>query len=164
MVFNANGLLVGTIGGTSGLAGPSGLAFSPFVMGASVKGRIEQFGGDQIKVKSIGRLSYSPGTGRATLLLSETDDALVDAFGSDVLTFTGFEASEDATDKRRYFVGQQVSGSGLSDGLGTLGIELKGAVDDDTGRYEVKKYKGTLHRAGPYGVIDAKVKSSKKLP
>lgn len=164
MVFNDNGLLVGTIGSTSSLSGPSGLAFSPFVIGANLSGRIEQLGGDQIKVKSKARLSYSPGTGRATLLLTETDDELTAAFGSDVLTFTGFEGSEDDTDKDRSFVGQQVSGSGLSDGLGALGIELRGKVDEDTGRYEVKKFKGTLHRAGPFGVIDAKVKSSNKLP
>ncbi|GJM20928.1 MAG: hypothetical protein DHS20C15_08430 [Planctomycetota bacterium] len=164
LVLDINdGSLLRTVGAGAQLDGPVGFAFSPFVMGANLKGNLALPGQKFGKLKSKARLSWAPGSRTASLLFVDEGDDLVDTFGSDAWFFRGFSASENNDDKQRSFVGSQLLGGAQGAGLGALGLEFNGGVDE-LGFYAPKKGSGELHRSSPDGAADASVKLTKKLP
>lgn len=162
-MLDTDGNLLDTIGADTGLDGPTGLAFSPKVMGAKISGTlITPDEGGRRRLRSVARLSWAPGSGQLSLLFPDPEDELAEVFGSQVMVFNGLGAGSPNEDRRQVFTGQE-PGDTQTEGLSGLGLEFRGKTGD-AGAFEPSSFSGFLHRSSPDGAIDAKVKKTSKLP
>ena len=160
LVFDADGSLLDTIT-TGELFGPTGLAFSPAVFSATIKGRLARSGQGDDKLTSTARVTWSPGSGWMTLLLTDVGDDMSELFGGDALVLSGFEVTESGDSKTRHVAARELQGDAQATAITSVGIVFKGGVDDDDS-YEPGKATGYFHRAGPGGSVDATIKLKKQ--
>lgn len=159
LVFDGDGTLLDTLAADD-LVGPTGLAFSPSVFSASVRGQFARPGQGAGKFSSPARVTWSPGSGWLTLLLTDGDDDMLDLFGGDALVMHGFEVTESDASKTRHVAARELSGDTTDTGIASVGIVFKGGVDDDV--YEPGKATGYFHRASAAGGVDATIKLKKE--
>jgi len=166
LAFHADGTLDRRLGG--GVLGTaSGLAFAPFVLAGSVKGKLQLHDGKALKVKQDARLNWAPGSGRSSLLLvgDEGGEAPAALLGHDTFVGSGFETAPAAPGPQVHLVVQELDASALIDGIGVLALSAKGSavnltgIKSLTGLFSPKKLEGELDISGPQGSLHADVKA-----
>jgi hypothetical protein len=159
-----DGAVAGALGGAT-LSAPTALAFVPWRLQATIKGRVARAGSPIGKVKELSAvLSLLPGS--RTLMVALTDDVtkdddLASLFGADFLVLQGFEGTEGDTSKVRLFEGAQIGAPATQSGTASMVLQVGGHMG--AGQFVPKKAAGTLHRAGAAGVYEATVKTGKSL-
>jgi DNA-binding beta-propeller fold protein YncE len=169
LVFNHDGL-VDRLVGTVSLGAPSGLAFSPFVLGASVKGRIQVSGSNPVKFRRPARLNWAPGSGQVSLLLVDDPSADDPFFGSETMVAHGFESAPALPGPGVSFAGRELDTSALLGSVGSLGFASRGmavnltGIQSLTGLYSPNRFEGRVHKTVPGKISDAKIRQIDKLP
>ena len=167
LAFREDGAFDRSLGGGD-LGEPSGLAFAPFILGATVKGRLHPLGGEMVKFKRRARINWAPGSGRASvLLLPGLDDDVEALFGDPALVATGFESRPTNPGPQVRYVGQELDASSLMDGIGVLAFNARGkavnltGIKSLTGLFSPNKIVGEFHRSSPAGSVEAEFKAKK---
>ena len=154
---DGNGLIV--VGPGGNLLEPRGLAFAPWLLNTSLKGTFGARDQAFTKPKSEGLLTVAPGSGVMMLTLDspvDDPDPVVSAFGNDTMVFHGYEIFDGNTATQRTFHGTMIPDDATGFGTGTLLLDIKGKLE--AGEFGEPGAKGTLHRAGEPGVLEARVK------
>jgi len=159
--LDEGGSIAGVLPASNALSGLGGLAFAPQVLRASVKGLIQRPGEGKHSLKGAGLLVLRPGALPASLRFDDADGAAAQALGL-AAVFSGRTLEGDAFG----FDGLQLLPAAAQRGMLALHLELKAKATDaptDAGAVQPRTAAGLLHGATPQAVIDATVKSGKRL-
>jgi DNA-binding beta-propeller fold protein YncE len=162
LALDADGAIAGVLPAGNALPGLCGLAFAPQLMRATVKGLIQRPGENKGVLKGgAGVLALRPGALPVSLQFDDPGGDAAAALGL-ACDWFGWDLGGDAP----AFDGLQLGPAAAQRGVLALHLELKGkpqAGPTSAASWQASKATGLLHGALPQAVIDASVKSGKRL-